>query len=254
MIQSPIKQEHLMWDRFKEFHQSVHTHGPIYGNHTCGPFVQFATGEVVFTLAGPKPNFRGEFSSLGVSVYATTDVFIPDIFTADGTHIPRTWLNVGGMQTLLFDAATKRVVSVDKYIRDPDLLDRIPERFITAYNPQVRDSRRCKFTAYYAGVGRAPVGGPVIIQPPVGYGMTSGQKDHAKGMRAAAIAKLAIDTPDATHMTMIGSIRVSTSTADYKLVMSAPNILSLEPLELARLALNGMSRQTIKLPYARYIP
>jgi len=110
------------WDEYKRFHQK-HTNF----------LVQFENGETIITRSTFDPVLRRKIHGTDLRIVGTTDEDCPqfkldpkapdvaatrDTLRAAGYDwdytkpIPKAWLDVGGMQTLLIDETTKRTVAL----------------------------------------------------------------------------------------------------------------------------------------------
>lgn len=146
------------WDMFKEFHNNI-TPYPSYNSYKP-PFVLFESGEFIITSNYFNPHKRKPFTELGLTLFMTRDIpwrtwLKPLEFkTPDGDEIKRSWLEVGGSQTLVHDHDTKQVVSLG-WVDSHKTNDHIPLRF------------RSIAYVYCAGKGEPLIGrGPVKIRQP----------------------------------------------------------------------------------------
>jgi hypothetical protein len=113
--------EHQGWDYYKAFHAFCMFDGfraqrDQYGGPPS-PIVLFDTGELICTQASPSPNQRGSYHSIGVSLTTSKNEML---YLPDGRPVVHAWLDDGGMQYLLHDWESKRVVRLDgKHRRAP---------------------------------------------------------------------------------------------------------------------------------------
>lgn len=159
------------WDSYKAFHV-FHGHSAEWRAHTA-PFVQFDTGELICTVREPRPEQRREYYPLGVTLVGSHDTKRPALFLPKGEPVKDAWLNKYSMQYLLVDHDSGRVVALTK-----SKLPGVPLRF------------NGTATAYFAGVGEPPVGGPIALcqtNP-----LTAGERRHINALRAASRAWLTL--------------------------------------------------------------
>lgn len=106
------------WDLYQAFHTFCMTNGfkgrnSVYGG-PLSPLVLFDTGELICTSTTPGPHERGGYHPVGVSLTTTKNI---DLFMPDGKPIIRAWLDDDGMQYLLHDWSSNRVVRLDGMCR-----------------------------------------------------------------------------------------------------------------------------------------
>lgn len=100
------------WDEFKEFHNNI---TPWHNNYKT-PFVLFESGEFIITSNYFNPSKRKQYQTLNLSLFMTRDMswrswLKPIKFTTpDGDEIKRSWLEVGGSQTMVHDHDSQRTV------------------------------------------------------------------------------------------------------------------------------------------------
>jgi hypothetical protein len=126
------------WDRFKHFHV------------LNGPFVQFATGELMVVHSKPDPHMRRMYDQYNVSLTHTTDGHF-QFYTREGEKVPKAWLTYKGGQYLLVDHDTKKAVA---------FRDWYPRR--DANLPQYLQDGM----ALFLREGGAPIGQPVKLNRP----------------------------------------------------------------------------------------
>ena len=225
----------LCWDAYKAFHYGIATYGVAgTGNYNLPPFVVFTTGEVICTTPNPD---RVKYHHLNVEVVATADDRCPTLVTPDGLEVKKTWLDVNGMQTLLIDYDTKRVVRLDTTI--PSELDTRPARFRD-------DGRLVRSRAYFPGPGLPPVGGPVRLSASWRTALTTDdEKAHIKAMMHQAKTLLGVE----------GQYNGDAHSLSCRLtqLVSAPDILALRDTmgvsEFLGLAQGNISPKIVTYPY-----
>jgi hypothetical protein len=90
------------WDRYRHFHVDN------------GPFVQFATGELIVVDSTPDPLLLRKYDQYNVSLTFTGDGHFT-FYTPDGEKLPKAWLTWKGSQYLLVDHDTKRAVAFARW-------------------------------------------------------------------------------------------------------------------------------------------
>jgi hypothetical protein len=151
------------WDGYRAFHWTVAT-----------GFIQFETGELIYTDASPDPDHRSTYNSVGVQIVATSDDKCPTLLLPDGTPVKKAWLNRKGMQYLAIDLDLKVAVGLQAVS-----YGRIKS---TAANLKAPAHLQGKFSAYWSGPERMPVGQPVLVAPPLER--TPEQKAHIDSILA----------------------------------------------------------------------
>jgi hypothetical protein len=153
-------------------------------------FVRFASGEVIFT--DPKPTDRRTDKELGIQIVATGDDDCPDLYVepTGGKPIPKAWLNQGGMQWLAIDhecgVAVRLAPGGYRYGR---VGAKYQLRDVDHFAPHYLTGR---FTAYWAGPARRPIGAPITVSEP--YRATKEQKQHLADLKDQANAWAALRT------------------------------------------------------------
>lgn len=126
-------------------------------------FIQFETGEVVYTRCRPGPSARLVFDDYGVHVFAQTDSGIPDMYTPDGKKVPAAWFGNTSV-FMVHDFATSMVVPLHRGWTPRGERLEIPG---WARN----------YGCYWAGEGSPPVGGKgFTIYPP--YKPTTEEREY----------------------------------------------------------------------------
>lgn len=142
------------WDAHKAFHLD------------CGyqrGYKQFSTGEVLIVDSTPKPGLRNREIDDMRFMYLYTADKVFDLYTPDGTKIPKAWLdyskrriasrfkaNINTRQYLLLDLDSKQAVRLNyDYMSKQNVSD------IMRYG-----------CAMFAGPAREPIGAPIRIAPP----------------------------------------------------------------------------------------
>lgn len=167
------------FDRFGEFYNEVNEPNVWWG-YNASPFVLFETGEFIVTQARFKPERRGDYDKLGISICASTDYFFAKLLqdrkllTPDGDEVLPSWLNQKAYQSLWVDHDHNRIVRL-QYDRGKAHRD--------AITPRLRD----KATIYYASTKDMPVGGGMIeVNQP--NKLTKDERAHLNMLRAACNA------------------------------------------------------------------
>lgn len=148
------------WDEFKEFHNNV-TPYSTYNSYKT-PFVLFESGEFIITSNYFSPSKRKQYQTLNLSLFMSRDMswrswLKPIKFTTpDGDEVKRSWLEVGGSQTLVHDHDSQRTVRLgSKWTDSSKSNSLIPLRF------------RSVAYMYCAGKGEPPIGrSQVAIRQP----------------------------------------------------------------------------------------
>jgi hypothetical protein len=136
------------WDTYRTFHWTVSPN-----------FIQFESGELIYTDARPDPDFRNTIDRLGVQIVSTTDPECPTLLLPDGEPIRKAWLTRGGMQYLAIDLDLMVAVQLQ-----PTAWGRTAPTDADRRAPAYLQGR---FSAYWAGPGRMPVGNPVSVSTPL---------------------------------------------------------------------------------------
>jgi hypothetical protein len=160
-------------------------------------FVRFASGEVIFT--NPKPTDRRTDKDLGIQIVATGDDDCPDLYVepTGGKPIPKARLNQGGMQWLAIDhecgVAVRLAPGGYRYGR---VGAKYQLRDVDHFAPHYLTGR---FTAYWAGPARRPIGDPITVSEP--YRATKEQKQHLADLKDQANAWAAMtDLPQYAYV------------------------------------------------------
>lgn len=136
------------WDTYCAFHW-----------HVKPGFVQFETGELIYTVGKPDPDQRRVYNALNVQIVSTADPSCPTLLLPDGTPVKKAWLTRGGMQYLAID-------------RDLN----VAVQLIVPYHGRGKASDKDKlapahlegrFAAYWTGPGRTPVGQAIEVSTPL---------------------------------------------------------------------------------------
>ena len=177
MILPPFDVKEMLFDRFHRFH--VWPEG-------YNTFVQFSTGELIAIHRRWDPDARRTYKNLGIQIVATTDDYCPLFYTAptDTKHIPKSYLDICGAQTLLIDETHGVVVSVER-CNDPDI-----DQLDPAYLYKVPEDLRRDAIVYYPGEKSLPLGWPTYVRVPCKY--TKEQMEQAEDLRLACVAWLAM--------------------------------------------------------------
>lgn len=174
------------WDRWQAFHWGVDPHGRIKStrdSHSGFPFIIFDTGEVVCTTSAPDPDWRREYPLLGVRLVSTADKHLPQLTTAEGRSVPKAWLNECGMQYLLIDYETRRVVALQNETA-AIMAARIPRRFCYTLSHHYRTDKpptlNPRISVWFPGEGYPPVGHRVMVDVPITNKewLTDAQREH----------------------------------------------------------------------------
>ena len=154
-IAPELKLADASWDRYRALHWGLNQHSVKLGDSwsKTSQFVAFETGEVIWAGgARPRPDKRGYYSTLGVSVLSPRDRDFPRILHLDTAEpICRSWLIAGCNSYLLLDHETGTVVGLGNLIDDKH----VPTRFATYGS-----------AAYFPGEGRVPLGGQITYSKP----------------------------------------------------------------------------------------
>lgn len=165
------KQSAVVWDEYKAFHM-------LHGKHYYGcPIVQFDTGEVVIRRWCLRPDQRGRFDDMNITLFSPRD----------------TWLRISEIRDKLRDPDGNKVC-VAHLIRNGGaplmLWDRDTNRIVTCGGLSERDAVPTRFrnfaSAYFPGEGRPPVGGDTEISTP--RKLTPEEKEHTDTLIAACKA------------------------------------------------------------------
>lgn len=159
------------WDEWREKHIEPHHQ-----------FVQFETGELVFTYSFPSPESRRKYTSIGVQVVSTADDDCPKLYIpGEAKPLTKASLARTGMQYLLIDLDTKRAVRLGH----GDWQNAIPKRF----NGRV--------TAYFSGNGRPPQGAPINVSTP--YVPTDAERQHIEDIKSACEVWVGLNPPPSKY-------------------------------------------------------
>ena len=159
-IPDNLKDTDKRWDAWRAFHWNFPESS--YRSYGHDPIVLFDTGELVVTSSYAA--LRREYRELDIELAATSAPGFPALTTPDGREIKNAWLTQNGMQEVLIDYATGRVVSLAKRFRTEDN-PQIPARFVSDYGQAL---------AYFPGPGQAPVSpSRLIVRPPVQCGQSA---------------------------------------------------------------------------------
>jgi hypothetical protein len=137
------------------------------------------------------------WSANNISIVATTDAECPALYVpGEDKPIPKAWLDDGGMQVLLIDWCTSRVVRLTFTPRRGDEND--------GWRAQVPVALRMRCTAYCPGAGMPPLGDPVAVSPP--RVLLKHEKHVIETNIAASKAWLALeaDSPDLSAIKNMG--------------------------------------------------
>jgi len=162
------KQSDIKWDQYKAFHM-------LAGRNYSEPIVQFDTGEVVIRSIYLRPDKRGHFDDMNITLFSPRD----------------TWLRINGMHDKLRDPDGNKVY-IAQLIRGyaPLLLwDRDTNRIVRCgwlSKNEAVPSRMRSFNAYFPGEGRAPIGDDIEIVTP--RKLTPEEKEHTDTLIAACKA------------------------------------------------------------------
>lgn len=187
------------WDAYRAFHWGYSPAGVIattqYGN---APFIIFETGEVVATGNCVGVEVRSSYAGLNLSLVGTNDTGCPAMLTPDGRAVPNAWLTQRGMQNLLIDYCTKRVVAVGGD-RNPVWAQVCPSRFVTAYDKTTGAPSYWRIRAWIPGVGQTPIGyGLIDLSIPAANKawVTPEQQEHVATLTAVCNATMSLkNTP-----------------------------------------------------------
>lgn len=150
------------WDEYRAFHHA-HTH-----------FVQFETGELIYTLAEPDPGNRHRYSNHNVTIANTADAECPLLFHPEtGAKLVRTHLNRGGSQWLAIDHDHKIAVRLH-----PARHYRVSSE--NQYTSPIPDHLQGRAAAYWPGPQSEPIGRPIAVSSPTV--VTPEQKAHMQGL------------------------------------------------------------------------
>lgn len=173
---APMTNDNRRWDEYRAFHWNV-----------ARGFVQFETGELIYTISKPDPDQRRIFRDLDVQIVATGDKDCPRFVTPEGEKVASAWLNRKGQSYLAVDLTTGRAVQLGGHITygraKPDARDEQAPFYLQG-----------RFTAYWAGPGRNPVGKPIDYAPPMKYEGEERQRlDNLKAQCEAWCALMGIE-------------------------------------------------------------
>lgn len=168
MILPPFASEtRRLWDYYEQFH-----------THVADGFVQFESGELIYTRAFPDPDDRRVYAKLGVQIVSTTDASLPKLLTPEGQPIPKSWLNRQGMQYLAVDLDLKCAVRLTRSKTDNEASKKVPY-FLEGH-----------FNAYWSGPGRMPIGANITTQEP--RVLSADDKAHMDSIKAQCEAWMAM--------------------------------------------------------------
>jgi hypothetical protein len=212
------------------------------------PFVMFDTQEVICTTGYLRPDLRGHYPLLDVSVYLTTDSACPKLFTPDGEAIPKAWLNQDGSQTVLVDHHTKRVVRLCRY--EDKGRETMPMRFRKPYVA----------SAYFPGNEQPPVAAPMVVRPSNKFSLSKDEREHIDTITCAVRAMLTLnpDHPAASHVKVTnkgynGQVYTYSRRDGAELsldrLLEVSSASELTEVEMRRLFLNGTTRRERTYPY-----
>lgn len=207
------------WDFYREFAWDF----PWRAHHGArGPVVLFETGELVVYQTGA--HHRTPYPSLDIEVTATNAPDLPKMVTPDGRPVLPTWLNICGLQEIVIDYTTRRVVGADQWI--------------TGITPGIPERLRLKGgKVYFPAPGAVPVSPTQITVRPPATQKGWASEDEIKRVReftAAAKAFVALNGRES---------KVSWSAPpEVSDLMSADNIGELSEGKIHDLATIGCAR------------
>lgn len=173
--------QYVRWDRYRMFHVGVNMRGQTNTDYWIWPeFIVFDDGQVMCAFSEPKPEQRGFYSALNVSLVAANDDACPEMFLPDGTEVKKAWLKEGGQKYMLIDHDSKRVVQLKSRATGDPLETQLP------------DQARRAATAWFAGDGALPVGAPVQVAPPDKISMTREEREHVDTLICAFRAEVSM--------------------------------------------------------------
>jgi hypothetical protein len=230
--------EHQAWDAYKAFHIGVHQHGLQENNYSyrTPPFVMFDTGEVIFTDWQPRPDNRGSYSLLDVEVCTSTE-YRGELYAPGGDKIAIAWLYDNGMEYLLVDDDTKRVVSMS-YNSDP-------RKGIGGVIPHRLQGRA---SVYFPGPGMAPVGTKRInVWLPFNkIGLDKDQKAHVQMI--IDTARAAMKLTDHPHTRTHASTGIMAG-CPLDTILKCQTWQDVPEANLAELFHNGAQRKKVEYDY-----
>lgn len=192
------------WDYFKRFF--VSGPAPAYGGwyyrtSLYDVFVEFETGELIFTAGYPHPCDRKTYSQYNLQVIGTTD---PDfrrdyrVETPGGEKVPYAWISRYGMERMVIDHDTMRMYQLARYANK--LGDQVPAG--------LQNTARM----YWPGPGSDPIAAPVILNRP--WHKTKEDKDRIQQIVAACKA----------WVSLLGLDQLNEYGEDYDKLMKALDI------------------------------
>jgi hypothetical protein len=136
------------WDDWRRFYNGL-------------PFgYVFESGEAIVTTTAKDVSTRRMWSTHNVSIVATTDDGCPALYVpGEDKPIPKAWLDDSGIQVLLVDWCTSRVVRLTHAVRHSKSTNE-------GWRAQVPVALRARATAYCPGEGMPVLGDPVAVSPP----------------------------------------------------------------------------------------
>lgn len=237
LLNFDVNRQHVRWDRYRAFHLG-YDGTPTATNHyyMVPPFIQFDTGELVCALHSPNPGQRRHYSDLNLEVRATADADCPSLTLPDGTKLAKTWLDDGGQQHLLIDHDSNRVVRLDKPMGE----GRMPLRF---YRSDYSGCGLPLFSAYFAGEGAPPVGGPVAVNRPYQKVLSPEQVEHVQTIALTAKAGMTL-TDDPVKDSIY-----ATGPCPVEAILKVATYIELSDQHRAMLFRNGVAKVRTEYEY-----
>ena len=235
------------WDAWRAFHWVYNPGGvTTTGHYGNPPFIIFETGEVVATTNTSGINVRASYSGLNLRLVGTNDAECPTLQTPDGRHVPNAWLTQAGMQNLLVDYCTKRVVAVAGDI-NPAWAQVCPARFVTSRNKDTGVPHHWNIRAWIPGVGQHPVGYGLIdlsIPSTNKEWTTPEQREHIATLTAVGNAVMALkNTP-----------RMSSPGLPFERAVAVSEFGELDESEQLALFQGGVKRKLVRFDHLVLVP
>ena len=238
------KDELVRWDQWKQFHIGVNSVAGLCATSSYGtpPFIWLDSGELICTDFNPDTKTRGWYRTHNIELVATSDRGCPQFWTPCGVKVARAWLDNSGQQRLLIDHCTGKAVAL-AHRHNETFVKVIPEKFSYPDNRAPAGSKRtAEISAYFAGPGCDPVGGPVFISAPNKVFCTAEELTHITHLRSTCRAGMSLmgeaPSPDSYTRPLL-----------FETAMRVKTYAELDECGRKALYLAGVGRKKMSFPY-----